>query len=92
MESRETAQRRGIVDAAIVAVLFQAGLRRCEAKALVWADIEDAADGEGVLVHVRASKSNQEGAAADTRYVKGGSPRTAVAWVWRRNSPGGARP
>ena len=72
MESKETAERRGVVDAAIVAVLFQAGLRRCEAEALVWADIEDAADGEGVLIHVRASKSNQEGAAADTRYVKGG--------------------
>ena len=72
MESRETAKRRGIVDAAIVAVLFQGGLRRCEAAALTWADIEDAADGEGVLIHVRASKSNQEGEAADTRYVKGG--------------------
>ena len=72
MESRETAKRRGIVDAAIVAVLFQGGLRRCEAAALTWADIENAADGEGVLIHVRASKSNQEGAAADTRYVKGG--------------------
>lgn len=72
MESRETAKRRGIVDAAIVAVLFQAGLRRCEAAALIWADIEDAADGEGVLIHVRASKSNQEGGATDTRYVKGG--------------------
>ena len=72
MESRETAERRGIVDAAIVAVLFQGGLRRCEAAALTWADIEDAADGEGVLIQVRASKSNQDGAAADTRYVKGG--------------------
>ena len=72
MESKETAKRRGIVDAAIVAVLFQAGLRRCEAEALVWADIEDAADGDGMLIRVRASKSNQEGAAADTRYVKGG--------------------
>ena len=72
MESRRTAERRGIVDAAIVAVLFQAGLRRCEAAALVWADIEDAADGEGVLIHVRTSKTNQEGTAVDTRYVKDG--------------------
>ena len=72
MESRETATRRGIVDAAIVAVLFQAGLRRCEAEALIWADVEDAADGEGLLINVRASKSNQEGATANTRYVKGG--------------------
>ena len=72
MESQDTANRRGIVDAAIVAVLFQAGLRRCEAEALTWADIEDAGDGEGLLIHVRASKSNQEGSAADKRYVKGG--------------------
>ena len=72
MESRETAKRRGIVDAAIVAVLFQGGLRRCEAAALTWADIKDAVDCEGVLIHVRVSKSNQEGATADTRYVKGG--------------------
>ena len=72
MESKETAARRGIVDAAIVAVLFQAGLRRCEAEALIWADVEDAADGEGLLINVRASKSNQAGATADTRYVKGG--------------------
>lgn len=55
-----------------MATLFQAGLRRCEAAALLWRDIEDAADGEGVLIHMRASKSNQEGDAPDTRYVKGG--------------------
>ena len=72
MESRETAKCRGVVDAAIVAVLFQAGLRRCEAEALAWEDIEDAADGDGVLIYVRASKSNQEGSIADKRYVKGG--------------------
>ena len=69
-ESRGQAVRRGQVDAAIVALLFQAGLRRSEAARLTWGDIRDAEDSDGILIDVRFSKSNQEGD-ADVRFVKG---------------------
>ena len=59
-------------DRAIVAVLFQGGLRRSEAAALRWADVQDAADGRGIVVCVRRSKTDQDGTAADVRYVKNG--------------------
>ena len=37
-----------------------------------WADVTDARDGDGVLLTVRTSKTNQEGDAADVRYLKNG--------------------
>ena len=49
------------------------GLRRSEVAALRWADVTDARDGDGVLVTVRTSKTNQEGDAADVRYLKNGA-------------------
>ena len=66
------AAERGAVDKAIVAVLFQGGLRRSEAAALTWADVQDATDGAGILVRVRRSKTDQDGTAADVRYLKNG--------------------
>ena len=60
------------MDKAIVGLLFQAGLRRSEAAALRWADVQDATDGRGVLVYVRRSKTDQDGTAADVRYFKNG--------------------
>ena len=45
MESEAAAADRGATDRALVAVLFQGGLRRSEAAALRWADVQDAADG-----------------------------------------------
>ena len=39
--------------------------------ALRWADVTDASD--GVLLTVRTSKTNQEGDAADVRYLKNGA-------------------
>ena len=74
-ETAETANRRGTVDAALAALLFQAGLRRSEACALTWADITDASDGNGILVTVRQSKTNQTGSTADRRYAKNGCAR-----------------
>lgn len=71
-ESVATAARRGLVDRAIAGVLFQAGLRRSEAAALTWGDIEAAATPDAMLVHVRAGKTNQEGALMDVRLVKNG--------------------
>ena len=72
MESEADAADRGATDRAIVAVLFQGGLRRSEAAALRWADVQDAADGRGIVVYVRRSKTDQDGTAADVRYLKNG--------------------
>ena len=76
-ETIGAANRRGKVDAAIVAVLFQGGLRRSEAAALTWGDIE-AVEG-GALIHVRTSKANQEGQETDVRFCKNGFARALLA-------------
>ena len=60
------------MDKAIVGLLFQGGLRRSEAAELRWAVVQDATDGRGVLVYVRRSKTDQDGTAADVRYLKNG--------------------
>ena len=75
VESTTTAQRRGRMDAVIAGLLFMGGLRRSEVAALRWADVTDATDGDGVLVTVRTSKTNQEGDAADVRYLKNGAAK-----------------
>ena len=59
VEGTDTAHRRGRLDAVIAA--------------LRWADVTDARDGDGVLLTVRTSKTNQEGDAADVRYLKNGA-------------------
>ena len=43
--------------------------------ALEWGDVADASDGHGVLLTVRTSKTNQEGDAADVRYLKNGAAK-----------------
>ena len=75
VESHTTAQRRGRTDAVIAGLLFMGGLRRSEVAALRWADVTDASDGDGVLLTVRTSKTNQEGDAADVRYLKNGAAK-----------------
>ena len=65
----------------IAGLLFMAGMRRSEVSALHWADVADAADGEGVLITVRRSKTNQEGETTDVRFVKGGIAR--AIWMLR---------
>ncbi len=49
-----------------------AGLRRSDVAALRWADVEDADDGDGVLVTIRRSKTN-------VRYLKNGPARAVRA-------------
>ena len=49
MESLETAHRRAALDLAIIGVLADGGLRRSEAAALTWGDVELWADGSGRL-------------------------------------------
>ena len=73
VESHTTAQRRGRLDAVIASLLFMGGLRRSEVSALEWRDVSDASDGDGVLITVRTSKTNQEGDTADVRYLKNGA-------------------
>ena len=46
-----------------------------EVSALEWRDVSDARDGDGVLLTVRTSKTNQEGDAADVRYLKNGGAK-----------------
>ena len=43
----------------IAGLLFMAGMRRSEVSALRWADVDDAADDDGILVTVRRSKSSK---------------------------------
>ena len=75
VESEEVALERGRLDAVIAGLLFMAGMRRSEVSALRWADVVDATDGDGVLVTVRRSKTNQEGEVNDVRFVKDGVAR-----------------
>ena len=75
VESHTTAQRRGRTDAVIAGLLFMGGLRRSEVSALEWRDVSDASDGDGVLITVRTSKTNQEGDTADVRYLKNGAAK-----------------
>ena len=71
-ESEEVAAERGRVDAVIAGLLFMAGMRRSEVSALRWADVADSTDGDGMLVTVRRSKTNQKGEVNDVRFVKDG--------------------
>ena len=65
LEYPEAARRRGLVDIALCRVLSDAGLRRSEAAALVWDDVDVWDDGSGRLT-VRRSKTD---AGARTVYV-----------------------
>ena len=73
---RETAMQaasRGRVDRALIGVLFQGGLRRSEAAALLWRDVQPGSEPGTLLIRVRRSKTNQDGADTDTRLVKNGT-------------------
>ena len=70
-ESQAAAADRGAIDKVIVALLFQGGLRRSEAAALTWGDVQDTAGG-AVLLTIATSKTNQHGDRADVRYLKNG--------------------
>ena len=60
----------------IAGLLFMGGLRRSEVSALEWRDVSDArGEGDGVLITVRTSKTNQEGDTADVRYLKNGAAK-----------------
>ena len=60
LETAGVAERRGLVDIALASTLRDGLLRRSEAAALLWGDVELLADGSGRL-HLRQSKGDQEG-------------------------------
>ena len=60
VEAPDKARRRALLDIALVAVMRDALLRRSEAAALTWGDLELASDGSGRLM-VRNSKTDQSG-------------------------------
>ena len=68
-----------------------AGMRRSEVNALRWANVVDSTDGDGMLVTVRRSKTNQEGETNDVRFVKDGVAR-APPDAARCHDPGAGRP
>ena len=78
-ETTATASARGAVDKAIAALLFQGGLRRSEAAAVEWRDVTSATTEGAILVTVRRSKTDQEGTAADVRYLKDGAAAAVLA-------------
>ena len=88
METAETAAERAQVDRAIAGVLFHAGLRRSEAAALTWGDVEAAASIPGALtIRVRTSKTNRAGEETDIRLVKNGPAAALTAMRPNNASP-----
>ena len=73
----QVATDRGAIDKAIAGLLFQGGLRRSEAAALQWGDVQR--QGAGLTVQVRTSKTNQTGDRADVRYLKNGAAAAVLA-------------
>ncbi len=59
LERPETAERRGLVDGALVALLFYGGLRRSEVAALRWDDV-DFYDSDKVVVTLRRATDGGE--------------------------------
>ena len=62
-ESKETADRRGKADIAMIGLMRDSLLRPSEAVAITWDDITSYGDGTGRL-HIRRSKVDQEGEGA----------------------------
>ena len=59
-ETPARARARGLLDIALCQVMSDAGLRRSEAAALVWADVQREKDGSGRLA-IRKSKTDSQG-------------------------------
>lgn len=84
-ETAQQARDRALVDRVIISLLFMAGMRRSEVADLRWGDVQDGADNESLIVQVRSSKSNQEGA-PDYRLLKTGGA-DAVHELWKARQP-----
>ena len=72
VERDELAVRRGLVDGAVVALVFHGALRRGEVAALRWADVDLSAGDDIVVVTVPGSKTNPAADGAGVRQLVGG--------------------
>ena len=64
--------RRGLVDGAIVALVFHGALRRSEVAALRWTDVDLSVGDDIVVVTVPGSKTNPSADGGDVRQLVGG--------------------
>ena len=85
LERPETALRRGNLDIALIGVMRDAMLRRSEAAALTWEDIQPAPGGTGRLL-IRRSKTDPEGHGA-VAFVS--APTMAALELIREGAPAG---
>ena len=83
MESAKTAQRRAALDLAIIGVLADGGLRRSEAAALTWGDVELWPDGTGRITIQKGKNQTQPATVAVTE---------TTARALREIQPGDAEP
>ena len=83
-EDRWAAEVRGAVDIALASVMRDAMLRRSEAAAITWADVDHRPDGTGRLT-VRRSKAGDEGE-GDTMYL-GAAAVAALAAIRPEHAP-----
>ena len=89
LETPAEARTRATADVAIVAVLFQAGLRRSEAAALRWEDVGPARGRpKTIQLRVRKSKTDQDGSRLDYCLLKGEGAK-AVEALRKGNTEGG---
>ena len=89
-ELPHVARVRGLEDRAMLGFGFHAAMRRSEIAALTWADIDDQAD--GIAVHVRRSKTNQDGSRPDTRWLANGFAQAVRSLRALRSESGQAAP
>ena len=83
-ESEEVALERGRLDAVIAGLLFMGGMRRSEVSALRWADVDDAADGDGVLVTYARRRGPGSSPWSRLKWAATGEPETAGGGEARR--------
>ena len=67
-ERKADATRRANVDIALIGLMRDSLLRRCEAARAAWEDIEEMSDGSGVLT-IPWDKTNQDGAEIQVGYI-----------------------
>ena len=105
VESDQEAAARGRLDSVIAGLLFMGWRRRSEVSALRWADVEDAGDGDGILVTVRVltrfvQKYTLSGRPEPSGAHEATDTRATQKWIciygrsWcaaRENRPGWAR-
>ena len=72
VERGDVAVRRGLIDGAIVALVFHGALRRSEVAALRWTDVDLSAGDDIVVVTVPGSKTNPAADGGDVRQLVAG--------------------